>query len=73
MFSNMSIMMSIFQFAFIDSIMTLYLNKAYGIHFSDSGYFFGILALGMFAGCYACNYSSKLMESKHMLMLGSIF
>ena len=61
-----------FHFSFIDPVFTLYLKDKYEIRYSDSSYFFFVLALGALLSCIIAPLSLKILKNSTVSATSSL-
>ena len=72
-FANLSVLLSVLQYVFIDPVLAYYLHEEFHLGYEDSAYFFFALGIGNMIGCLIAPLTSKCVNNKASLMISSIF
>jgi MFS family permease len=72
-FANLSVLLGIFQFAFIDPLLANYMNETFDIGYHISGYFFLALGIGYAMSCPAVHFTVKYVSNMRTTIISSFF
>jgi MFS family permease len=70
-FANLSVVLGIFQFAFIDPLLAHHMNGTFGVGYQISGYFFLVLGVGYTLSCPAVYFTLKVFSKMRTTIIAS--
>lgn len=72
LFANLSIVLMMLQFTFLDPIFAHYLHYNFNIEYQHSGFFFFVLGLGYTFSCMFVHHATKFFKNRNICICAAV-
>lgn len=71
-FANLSVLLGLVSYTFIDPVLANHLHDEYGLSYENSGYFFLAIGCGYMSSSLLVNITTRKLENRHICMICAV-